>query len=73
VQRTRGSQADIVYGIAACQYQLKEYTSVVNNCKDLVSSAVRNHPGTADHPRRAQAIVIVNEQLRSVEAMLFCL
>ena len=40
-----GAEPDIVYGTAACDYQLNDYKSVVDACTDVVSSAAKRHPG----------------------------
>jgi len=44
-QRT-GPAADAQYGIAVCDYQFNNYTTVVNNCIDIVNNAAKRHPGT---------------------------
>jgi len=45
VQQTTGSQADVAYALAACQYQLKDYKGVVRSCSDIISTAGNDHPG----------------------------
>jgi len=45
LRQTTGGRADIMYGLAVCQYQLKDYKSVVTNCTHVISSAAKEHPG----------------------------
>jgi len=45
VKQSSGSRADALYSLAACQYKLKDYKSAVVNCTDVISSAVKDHPG----------------------------
>jgi len=45
VKQTEGSRADVLYGIAVCQYKLKDYKSAIVGCSDIISNATKDHPG----------------------------
>lgn len=58
LKQAMGPHADILYGIAVCDYQLSNYKAVVNSCTELVNRAAKHHPGSLGQSLSQSALIV---------------